>query len=262
MNKDKHISTALNYFIFPYLWLASTVCAEFISPNWDIRGDYQRFYSASTLRHSAPMLGWAVASAHCGVDARIREHYQSHYRGYTGDRVAVFCKLPGEGKYMIPAALLTASLQWVSEDEPFINSMAGWGQAVTRAYLIGAPPMLLMQRLSGGSRPDETGHAAQWRLGRDANGVSGHAFMGAVPFLSLAEMLRESPVAHGFCLAVSALPAWSRVHDDKHYVSQAILGWLMAHLSVRAVCGRETNGFIPSPMMNPGATGLSWTFIW
>ena len=32
----------------------------------------------------------------------------------------------------------------------------------------------------------------------------------------------------------STLTAYSRVYDDKHYMSQAIMGWWMAYLSVEA----------------------------
>ena len=43
--------------------------------------------------------------------------------------------------------------------------------------------MLLMQRVTGASRAGESDSGSHWRPFHDSNGVSGHAFMGAVLLL-------------------------------------------------------------------------------
>jgi membrane-associated phospholipid phosphatase len=63
--------------------------------------------------------------------------------------------------------------------------------------------------------------------------VSGHTFIGAVPFLVAAKR------ADGFLLKSayfvgSGLAGYSRINDDAHYLSQVILGWSIAYLSVAA----------------------------
>ncbi len=75
------------------------------------------------------------------------------------------------------------------------------GVYASRAYLVGAPAMLLMQNVTGGSRPEEMDHGSKWDPFHDDNGVSGHAFMGAVPFLTLANMYddNKSCVCCFFC---------------------------------------------------------------
>ena len=230
--------------------------------DWDLCSDIRMFYSVRTLNAAAPLLGLTAASAHNGLDVDIRNVYQSRLRGPAGDRFSAWCKLPGEGRILIPAALLTASLQWALHPDNKLHAVSRWGQLVTRAYMVGAPPLLTAQRLTGASRPRETTHAAQWRPLQDANGVSGHAFMGAVPFLALAEMTRNVSWIYPVCVAASVMPAWSRVHDDKHYFSQAVLGWLLAQQAVTAVTGRIKKESELSVVPYDGRWSINLTVSW
>ena len=50
---------------------------------------------------------------------------------------------------------------------------------------------------TGASRPAD-GQGSHWHMFNDNNGVSGHAFIGAIPFLAAAEMVER----------VRASPAW------------------------------------------------------
>ncbi|MDZ7723470.1 MAG: phosphatase PAP2 family protein [candidate division KSB1 bacterium] len=242
----------LNRLFISCLCLALIFTGKGYASDWDIKSDYSQYYSVNTLRRAAPLFGLAAAGAHSGLDMQIRHGYQS-LRGPSGDQVSSWCKQPGEGKLLIPAALLTASLQLFSDDESILSPVTQWGQRVTRSYLVGAPPLLLMQRFTGGSRPGETDDGAQWRPMQDANGVSGHAFMGAVPFLVLGN-LQESSWVKAVALFASALPAWSRVHDDKHFLSQAVLGWSMAKWAVDAVTG----SYKPNPDVYITPAGRRW----
>ncbi len=42
------------------------------------------------------------------------------------------------------------------------------------------------------------------------------------------------PYKKALFYGLSALPALSRINDDEHYASQALLGWYLAYLSTRA----------------------------
>lgn len=94
--------------------------------------------------------------------------------------------------------------------------------------------MLAMQYIIGASRPGETSAGSHWKPFDDTNGVSGHAFMGAVPFISAAKMTDDPFWKAGLYFA-SALPGLSRINDDDHYTSQVILGWWMAYLAANAI---------------------------
>jgi hypothetical protein len=103
---------------------------------------------------------------------------------------------------------------------------------------VGAPPMLFFQSALGASRPEEGD--SHWHFFEDNNAVSGHAFMGAVPFLTAAGMVK-SPVLKAFLYCGSTLPALSRINDDAHYFSQAALGWWIGYLAASSIERTETH---------------------
>ena len=67
-------------------------------------------------------------------------------------------------------------------------NLGEWGDRSLRGVLLGTPPLLITQRLLGGSRPGENREASEWQPFEDNNAVSGHAFMGAIPFLTAMQM--------------------------------------------------------------------------
>ena len=97
-----------------------------------------------------------------------------------------------------------------------------------------------MQRATGASRPDKSDDGSRWKPFNDSNGVSGHAFIGAVPFLGAARMSSNRLLRYGLYVA-STLTAWSRINDNDHYTSQAILGWHLAWEAVKAVSESNEN---------------------
>jgi membrane-associated phospholipid phosphatase len=102
-----------------------------------------------------------------------------------------------------------------------------------RAYAVGAPATGLLQLLVGASRPGESSAGSDWKPYQDDNGVSGHAFVGAIPFIVAAKKCDSLLWKSAFYFG-STLTAYSRVYDDKHYMSQAIMGWCVAYLAVEA----------------------------
>jgi hypothetical protein len=120
------------------------------------------------------------------------------------------------------------------DDRPLGRGLGDFGTRTIRAYGVGAPPMLFMQTALGASRPGETRYRSRWKPLDDSNAVSGHAFVGAVPFITAAKMT-EDPLLKGGLYFCSTLTGWSRVNDNRHYLSQAWLGWWMAFLACQAV---------------------------
>src|SRR5204862_2978155 len=94
--------------------------------------------------------------------------------------------------------------------------------------------MLLMQRVTGGSRPGENPWGSHWNFFKDSNGVSGDAFIGGVAFITAAKMSDNLFLKTGF-YALSVMPALGRVNDDAHYTSQAFLGYFLAYMACSAV---------------------------
>ena len=142
------------------------------------------------------------------------------------------------------------------DEYPAGSALGQWGEKSFRSTLVGFPPLLFMQFATGGSRPGERHYNSAWRPFFDNNSVSGHAFMGAIPFLTAAQMA-ERPLVKGGLLAASTMTGLSRINDDAHYLSQAILGWSMAAVAVSSIAETDaaTNMRV-SQWLTPEAHGL------
>ncbi|RMD69168.1 MAG: hypothetical protein D6819_07630 [Gammaproteobacteria bacterium] len=229
------------------------------TPLETVKNDYRSFYAKERLLRLGIGFGLGAIAANTSMDQDFQEWYQDHVRGSGTDDFADAAKNLGEGKYLIPLSLLASGLGVIDEGSP----IGAWGTHTLRSYLTGGPALLLMQRATGGSRPGERKDASHWRPFRDNNGVSGHAFIGAVPFLTVARMHPGGPVAWGAYLA-SAAAAWSRINDDAHFLSQAALGWYMAWESVDAVfdADEKPKAFSLAPLLLDDGYGVAARFTW
>ena len=138
------------------------------------------------------------------------------------------------------------------------TAIDSWGVNASRAYITGLPAMWAMQFTTGASRPGETPEGSVWRPFNDGHGVSGHAFVGAVPFLTIAYMNPDNAYIKYPAYLASAAAALSRINDDAHFPSQAVLGWYMAWEAVDAVFDNNQNrkGFTVTPMVGLDGFGL------
>jgi membrane-associated phospholipid phosphatase len=126
--------------------------------------------------------------------------------------------------------------------------------------VVGLPPLVVTQRLTGASRPGESSAESDWIPMHDSNGVSGHAFIGAFPWITAAKMA-ENPWEKAGWYFASTLTGWSRINDDAHYTSQVILGWSLAYLACDAVAQTERQldyRFTPVPL--PDGVGVGVVF--
>jgi hypothetical protein len=224
----------------------------------DLWCDANNYYvSWPTWRDFALGFGVAAVVANTRMDEDFQDYYQREVRSSTSNHIAKYAKMFGEGSYVIPTFAVMGVAGRCLEGWPVAGTAGEWGDRVTRAYLIGGPPMLLMQKVTGSSRPEEVEADSRWRPWKDSNGVSGHAFIGAVPFITAAQMV-ENPWAKGLFFACSFMPAWSRVNDDNHYLSQAGAGWWMAYLACRAVNTTETKqrNLSVVPIATPEMSGI------
>jgi hypothetical protein len=233
------------------------VRSDFIELGWDIRSDYRHYYSWATMRDLWLAVGGGAVLANTSLDEDFQSWYQRDVRSSDTDDFAVFWKTFGEGEIFIPAYVGLALIGGIFEDQPLIGPLGEFSYRVTRGYLVGAPPMLVMQYLLGASRPGEASVGSQWKPFDDSNSVSGHAFVGAVPFITAAKM-SHNPWMKATFYTLSTFTAWSRVNDDDHYLSQACLGWWMAYLACRAAddTEHEDRCFTFTPLVTPEVTGV------
>jgi hypothetical protein len=226
----------------------------------DIVTDHGQFYSRHSLGLMVLGLGAGAALANTNADDFIsRDFYQESIRNADTDEYFEAMhnmKIFGEGKYGLPIYALAMGGGWILDESEFFDSAGEWGERSLRTVLVGGPPMLAAQWIVGGSRPGESHSNSHWEPFQDNNGVSGHAFMGAIPFLNAANMT-DNPWLRGACYVGSGMAGLSRINDDSHYTSQAVLGWWFAYLAARSVNNTELeNKFTPLVQFSPDGTSL------
>jgi len=228
-----------------------------------VKQDYKDLYlSPDRLLQLGAGFGIGAVVANTSADREIQNWYQERIRTDGGDRVSKVAKTFGEGLYMIPVCVSAALWGDRFGSDAGTSPIGTWGQRATRAYLTATPLLLLAQWGTGGSRPTESG--SHWRPFHDNNGVSGHAFIGAVPFLTAARMCEDNHVARYLLYACSVLPALSRVNDNAHYPSQAFLGWFLAWEATDAIAqGENSNRHVSlAPMTTGDGWGLGLRIQW
>jgi len=175
-------------------------------------------------------IGIAVAAvpANTNADQWIRDEYQEEIRSDRTDDLAKIFKVPGDWFVAAPVYLGAFGAGRLLE----IPVLEQWAQRSARATVVGVPAVLFLQVALGGNRPTEGD--SHWRPFQNSHGVSGHAFIGSIPFLTAAKM-SDSPYAKGVLYGLSTLTGLSRINDDAHYFSQVALGWYLAYLACEVV---------------------------
>jgi hypothetical protein len=229
-------------------------CRENTSKLWT---DHGNFYSSGTMRDLLLGIGAGGILANTSLDEDFQDWYQDDVRSSGTDDFAAFSKAFGDGQFVIPAVAGLAVMGAFCDYTPCGDLAKDFGCRSTRAYFVGAPPTLLLQFGLGASRPGQRPCGSHWKPFDDVNSVSGHAFVGAVPFITAAKMSENRYLKGGLYLC-STFTAWSRVNDDRHYLSQACLGWWIAYLACRAVDDTEFDDkhLALSPIASPDMVGV------
>ena len=203
----------------------------------DIVCDFRNFFDKRNVVEFGVALGVAASFANTSLDEDFRQWIDR--QGLSSRSTDCWYDEFGNGSYVIPLTIgtsLAAHLWRVRHPDrhsPVAESLNTWGYRSARSIGVGTPALILTQWSTGGSRPGETAFGSEWKWFDDDNGASGHAFIGAIPFLVAADMT-DRPVLKGMLYLGSGLAGYGRICNDSHYLSQVILGWTIAHISVRA----------------------------
>jgi hypothetical protein len=240
-----------------YGWSEETAFARF---RRYVGQDYRTFYSRANCGLIVLGIGAAQVTMGTGADQGISNWYQDHVDGQDADEVAEVIKQAGTPEFVLPAYLLLGALSPLAEDVPVADVACDWGANCLRTALVGEIPMLLLQQLLGSSRPrDGDRRKVHWKPFQDNNGVSGHAFLGAIPALNAAYMADRWYWKSLFGV-LSAGPAWAQLQHDAHTLSQVSLGWWLAWLSTRSVHRTNAHPGIGqiAPFVHGDAVGLAF----
>jgi PAP2 superfamily. len=222
----------------------------------DVVTDYRNYYSLRSLPWLGLNIGVAGALANTDADQKIRDYYQDDVRSPSSDDISDIWRKFGDYaqfEFSAPTYLGAMILGAYYTDSQIGSTVGEWGSRSLRTLILGAPQHFFLTNLLGGKRPTEGD--SNWRPFDGNRGASGHAFYGAVPIINAARMVHNRPVRY-LLYGLSLFPAWSRINDDKHFFSQALLGWSLAYLSASAVDKSEKEHenvtWIPTPLPDGG----------
>lgn len=199
-----------------------------------IRLDYIHQYTGKNLRCLGLTLALVAPLANTDADENFQNWYRQNVRSAATDRWGKVGNRFGEHWLTVPVFVAAAAAGFLLEDCHTAQVAGDWGKRSIRALIVGSPTVGILQVGLGAGRPGEYEHSSRWRPFHDKNGVAGHGFVGAVPFLTAARMTDNRPLKALF-FAGSFWTCWARVNGDSHYLSQAILGWTIAYLAVDSV---------------------------
>lgn len=222
--------------------------------------DYAEFYTVRNMSYLGSGLAAGALLANTSADTDIRNWYQEDVRSRSTDKFAKSARLTGEVAIACPVFAGAWLLGLIGENNHVTGVIGEWGNRSLRSVLVGGPPMLAFQQILGSGRPGDGVGSDRTPL-KEGHGVSGHAFIGAIPFLSAAEMV-DNRVLKSLLYAGSTLAGLSRVNDDQHYASQVLLGWWIAYLAETSVDRSETHRRVlePVPVVIDGHPGVALTF--
>jgi len=220
----------------------------------DVLNDYRNFYSEENIFRLAAVIGVAGVFANTSLDGNFQDYYQDNIRAKSTDNFSKLIRDCGSGKTTIPIYLAVTFGSEFAKETYFGSIINKWGKRTLRSYLVGVPVLLTFQRVLGSSRPYRFG--SYWHLYNDDNAVSGHCFIGAVPFLSAARMTENIYLKSCFYFT-STLTGLTRINDNKHFISQVVLGWWIAYISSDAIDKTEFNKLHITPALIRENVGLS-----
>lgn len=235
--------------IMGFLWLITICVAHNVrahthpteyEKNWahnllqDIKNDYSNYFKNDNLIWLGDSFLASGLLANTGMDRAVADHWQTDFQSKSLDN---FFELPksigGLSFYYAPIYLGCMAAGHLREHTATGNLIYHWGYRSFRTFLVGGVQQIVLTNLLGSGRPNR-GEDSKWQPFQYQTGVSGHAFYGAIPFLTAAMMADPPALKYGLYF-FSTLPGISRINSHRHYLSQVILGWTLAFLSARSV---------------------------
>lgn len=221
-------SSACEYYTTSY----PATCASNIGA--DIRRDFCTYFQPCNLLMFSTFLGLAALSANTGFDRSVAEHWQLEIHNSGSEGFFKPFKDVGALSYWYIPLYLGAAAIGAWRSETFLgNVLYNWGYRGFRTGILSIVQQIPLAYLTGSGRPNQH-QPSKWQPFKYKTGVSGHTVFGAIPFLTAAYMT-DPPLLRFGLFVLSTLPGLSRINDNRHYLSQVLLGWGIAFLSARAV---------------------------
>ena len=222
-----------------------------------LKADFRYHYSSQPLTEVAVGFGVTALLANSGVDENTQRFFRDKMQGQAGDSLTKFFTGVGDVAQPLYSIPIYLAMMWAGGYNSESESVAArWAADSLRGVLIGTPELIVLGSIAGGHAPAEG--EPGWRPFDSNNGVSGHAFLGAVPIITAAKMTDKRWLKYTL-YTISTFPGLARIYDEKHYLSQAVMGWWLASVASRTVehtnIGRESTVRL-IPLLYPDGAGL------
>lgn len=140
--------------------------------------DHRTFYNWRSFRLLGGGFLVGAAIANTRLDQDLQDHFQTSVRGATSDDWTEYLhanKELGNGRYTLPIFATAWAVGTVFDESPRLLTAGRWGERSLRTFLLGAPPLMLAQQLTGGSLTCRARRAVSTFI---AEGETFHAFIG------------------------------------------------------------------------------------
>ena len=235
----------------------------------------------STLREArqevlaeAHVVRWYEAAAALGgvgalmaLDEPVQRLAQRHLRSQTTDDISSVFRQEGEAPYYAGISLGVLGLGLVTGKQGIRRA----GARLVAAVLVSATEMGAMKRVLGRSRPNENVGAFSFHpftslkdsAGIETRGAmpSGHVTAAFAVATSLADDTK-SPVVHVLLYTAAAGTAFSRINDNRHWLSDTAMGAVLGIFTAKVVSGhwRIFHFRPPGFLVTPAGAGMSYHF--
>ncbi|HEY7683037.1 MAG TPA: phosphatase PAP2 family protein [Gemmatimonadales bacterium] len=202
-------------------------------------------------------VGFGVVALSSLVDERLRNDLQAHRSAGADDVASVFRRM-GQPEVYATVGLGTLAVGLVSGNDRITRA----GGRITASLLAAGLVSSSFKEVVGRRRPNagvEPGSFSPFS-GR-TSWPSGHATMAFALAASVSDEIHSTPVAVGL-YGAAALTGWSRVNDNKHWLSDVLAGAAIGITSAKVMSGRWRVLGLTAPrfLLEPNGVGVSLQF--
>ncbi len=213
--------------------------------------------SPSAIPWWAGAITAGVIAASSLLDQPVRDAVQQARSSATDDLARVARRF-GQPEIYAPAALGTIAVGLLT-GRPEVRRA---GERIAASLLLAGAVSSTLKLATGRDRPDAARGA--WEFEPFAGGrsfPSGHATVAFALAASASDEIGRTPVTVAL-YGAATLTAWSRLNDNKHWLSDVIAAAAIGTSSARLMNGRWKVFGIAGPrfLLGPGQARVSWEF--
>lgn len=208
---------------------------------------------------------WIKAIAYTGVatglylyDEDISQWVQQH-RSADTRHISLVAKQFGEGKYILPAIALGTVGGLILKDDKTVDT----GLISLKSFILANSTTQVLKFASQRNRPisnkgKEFFNSSGFKKNRESF-PSGHATVAWSVAPVIAAQYKESSLVPPLAYGIATLTSLSRIHDNKHWASDAFVGSMVGYLSAK-LCLQTTPRLKLSPSPDLQGISISYNF--